>query len=633
MYKYVNILICVCAIPAMADVVTVTPDKLDFGSHPLGTQAFQEVILSNPTKKAVNISSIAASGDFTVLAQYCGSVLSAGSKCYIDLLFSPTSVGAATESLTINDDANNTPQKVKLSGIGTPPQLVSITVTPSGAVVPVGMTRQFAATGTLTNHVNVDLTSTAQWSSSAPTASVNAAGLVAALSPGVATISAASAGVAGSAPMSILPPVVTSLKVSPTNFSVGSFTTHQFTVTGSYSDSTTADLTAVATWSSSNTAVATVSASGLVSTTQPGVTAIRALVPAGSGFFLDQTGTLEVAFFSSHSMLSSPRAGHSAVRLNDGRVLVSGGVDSTSLPVSSTDILNPEYLFLTPGPAMAMPRWGHTTTLLPGGRVLVAGGGGNPTAELFDPVSGLFAPTSDLNVNRINHTATLLNNGQVLIAGGNSNTAELYDPFTGMFTPTGSMAVSRASHTATLLNDGRVLIAGGSPSTMIELYDPATGVFNSGGALTTDRTYHAAARLADGRVLLIGGQSGQGFTSSVDLYDPATGAISTAPPMRLARAYHTATLLQNGQVLVAGGLDGEFDPTAVARSIERFDPTTGTFAGSGNMATYPTSGVRVYHTATLLQSGQVLLAGGIGDHPNGTAEVYEPGVPYTPGLQ
>jgi hypothetical protein len=51
------------------------------------------------------------------------------------------------------------------------------------------------------------------------------------------------------------------------------------------------------------------------------------------------------------------------------------------------------------------------------------------------------------------------------------------------------------------------------------------------------------------------------------------------------------------------------------------------------MATYPTSGVRVYHTATLLQSGQVLLAGGIGDHPNGTAEVYEPGVPYTPGLQ
>jgi ABC-type uncharacterized transport system ATPase subunit len=104
--------------------------------------------------------------------------------------------------------------------------------------------------------------------------------------------------------------------------------------------------------------------------------------------------------------------------------------------------------------------------------------------------------------------------------------------------------------------------------------------------------------------------------------------------MRFARAFHTATLLHNGQVLVAGGMDNEFDPTLVAKSIERFDPTTGTFAGSGDMATYPTSGERVYHTATLLQNGQVLIAGSLAaaDYPNGTAEVYVPAVSDPPGL-
>jgi hypothetical protein len=101
--------------------------------------------------------------------------------------------------------------------------------------------------------------------------------------------------------------------------------------------------------------------------------------------------------------------------------------------------------------------------------------------------------------------------------------------------------------------------------------------------------------------------------------------------MRFARAFHTATLLNNGQVLVAGGFGGSVyggpDTT-----VERFDPTSGTFAGWGDMATYDTSGARVYHTATLLQNFQVLLAGGLGDS-SGTAEIYQSGIPAPPGLQ
>ena len=98
---------------------------------------------------------------------------------------------------------------------------------------------------------------------------------------------------------------------------------------------------------------------------------------------------------------------------------------------------------------------------------------------------------------RVYHTATLLKTGKVLIVGGwdGSNTlasAELYDPATQTFAPTSGMITPRHSHTATLLADGRVLIAGGTgdyalgypygvPIFSAEIYDPATGTFTATG--------------------------------------------------------------------------------------------------------------------------------------------------------
>ncbi len=111
---------------------------------------------------------------------------------------------------------------------------------------------------------------------------------------------------------------------------------------------------------------------------------------------------------------------------------------------------------------MITPRFGHTATLLYDGRVLIAGGEGDAhsgaRAELYDPASGAFVPTGDMTMSRTVHTATLLPSGKVLIAGGTPNpqsdestaSAELYDPATGTFAATGSMTVTRSFHTATL---------------------------------------------------------------------------------------------------------------------------------------------------------------------------------------
>src|ERR1700693_2348133 len=70
----------------------------------------------------------------------------------------------------------------------------------------------------------------------------------------------------------------------------------------------------------------------------------------------------------------------------------------------------------------------------------------------------------------------------------------------------------------------------------------------------------------------------------------------TAGSMNPDREFHTANLLNNGQVLIAGG--------SYFASAELYNPTTGMFNTTGSMNT-----TRELHTATLLNNGQVLIAG------------------------
>jgi hypothetical protein len=75
--------------------------------------------------------------------------------------------------------------------------------------------------------------------------------------------------------------------------------------------------------------------------------------------------------------------------------------------------------------------------------------------------------TGPLNIERFSHTAALLPNGMVLAAGGVSSSgitasAELYDPVSGVWSAIGNMKAAREGHTATLLADGSVLEAAGN---------------------------------------------------------------------------------------------------------------------------------------------------------------------------
>jgi hypothetical protein len=100
------------------------------------------------------------------------------------------------------------------------------------------------------------------------------------------------------------------------------------------------------------------------------------------------------------------------------------------------------------------------------------------------------------------------------------------------------------------------------------------------------------------------------------------GIFAPTGSMNMARYAHTATILGSGKVLVTGGFlytkPGHHDAIA---SAELYDPAAGTFTGTGSM-----SAERVYHTATVLPNGKVLLAGGVGlsDEELASAELYDP---------
>jgi len=348
----------------------------------------------------------------------------------------------------------------------------------------------------------------------------------------------------------------------------------------------------------------------------------------------------------STSSMSGKRDFHTATLLNNGQVLVAGGrvsvagggiLDSTGSALSTAELYDFKSQTWSQTGALKRGRDFHTATLLNNGQVLAAGGVDISdvlsTAELYDFKSQTWSQTTgDLNQERVAHTATLLNNGQVLAAGGADkagsplSTAELYDPNSGTWRKTtDTLSQKRLAHTATLLNNGQVLVVGGcvdiQASTSLstaELYDPSTETWSQVGDMKEARAFHTATLLNNGQVLVAGGYDGDSLITA-ELYDPSTETWSQVGDMKEARAFHTATFLNNGQVLAAGGSDRVVGGGNVINTAELYDPNSKTWS----QTTGDLNQERFTHTATLLNNGQVLIAGGQDKKiPLATAELY-----------
>jgi hypothetical protein len=293
--------------------------------------------------------------------------------------------------------------------------------------------------------------------------------------------------------------------------------------------------------------------------------------------------------FGGTGSMTTARVAPTATRLTDGRVLIVGGQNPAGggHMLASAELYDPDTGAFTATGSMTTARSSHTTTLLQDGSVLVAGGitpfqtsdssaAGEVvgSAELYDPPSGTFRSPGPLIGPRADATATLLQDGRVLIAGGTNDmsmfgnavsSAELYDPISEAFTATGSMTTTRLGATATLLLDGRVLLAGGnsgaadviSPQASAELFDPVDGTFTPAGVMSWPRIRHTATLLLDGRVLIVGGGEGPAPLVGAELFDPAAGTFTPTAPKDLVGGDCTATRLLDGRVLVAGCWNGD----------------------------------------------------------------------------
>jgi Kelch motif/Galactose oxidase, central domain len=188
----------------------------------------------------------------------------------------------------------------------------------------------------------------------------------------------------------------------------------------------------------------------------------------------------------------------------------------------------------------------------------------------------------------------------------------------------GALVTPRRLHTLTRLENGKILAAGGLDGSAglrtAELFDPGTRRWTQTGLLETARWGHSATLLRDGTVLVTGGsaaRSAGGATAlrSAERYDPDGGEWHSVPAMTDARTGHTAVVLESGDVLVVGGVcpTGAADDPALA-FCELYDQGKKKWTTTGSL-----SRGRRHHRATLLSGGAVLVTGGTAPGSPGTA--------------
>jgi hypothetical protein len=334
-----------------------------------------------------------------------------------------------------------------------------------------------------------------------------------------------------------------------------------------------------------------------------------------------------------------------------GDVLVTGGGAGTltsATGLASTELWNFRRMTRTAGPLMTTARALHSAVTLNDGRVLLIGGANQTgtvlaSCELYDPATNSFSATGSMGTPRILHGACLMADGRVMVAGGTStltpdvtaaitgtlNSAEIYNPTSGTWTNTANIGGQRLAPALSLLSTGQVMVSGGVQvgfffgipisavsTTAVQRWNPANGTWSSGASMAQGRAGHQynQVTLNDGRILMTGGVNVPNLLGAAtaapingaEAYNPVTNSWQTVN-MPTARALHSATVLADGRVVVCGGAQGSFTaPTSIA-NVDMFTPASNTWS-SLPLLTTPRSS----HAANLLPDGTLILFGGQG---------------------
>lgn len=248
------------------------------------------------------------------------------------------------------------------------------------------------------------------------------------------------------------------------------------------------------------------------------------------------------------------RRSHTATLLPNGKVVILGGGNgvstTTSQAIQSAEMFDPATGMFTLIGNMTQRRSAHSALLLDDGTVLISGGSTltgtlypTNTAEIFDPADNSFTPVGPMNYPHLAQLPGKLRDGRVVqgssyyndthtsTGGRISAESEIYDPATRSFTPIPRMFKQRIDIGAQGLLDGTLLIAGGvttSPNfpsifqPTSEIYDPETASWKLSGIMSIGRDEFSGLLLDDGRVVISGGfvSPGAVLLNTVEIYTP-----------------------------------------------------------------------------------------------------------------
>ncbi|HIB68790.1 MAG TPA: hypothetical protein EYO33_27790 [Phycisphaerales bacterium] len=206
------------------------------------------------------------------------NVSTAVARLQIEYLQGETVIGLGSVALELTPgktvEINNPPFQDVVSALS------SLPVTPGGTTIADGSGQQFTVIGTFADNTQLDLSSSARWSSSNPSvATIAPGGLASAVSPGETTVTAAIGPVSDSTALTVSTATISSIQVTPNSPVIAAGTTQDFTATATLTNGQTQDVTTSAQWSSSNTSVATVvSNTGVASGVAAGQSQISASV-------------------------------------------------------------------------------------------------------------------------------------------------------------------------------------------------------------------------------------------------------------------------------------------------------------------------------------------------------------------
>jgi hypothetical protein len=250
-----------------------------------------------------------------------------------------------------------------------------------------------------------------------------------------------------------------------------------------------------------------------------------------------------------------------SVLLVDGKVLVSGGGYPDG--VASSELYDPASKTWSLTGSMLTPRKDHALVRLQDGKVLATGGrtllNGTPltSAEIFNPASGTWSATGSMGTGRFDHAAILLADGKVLVVGGGETagsrlSAEIFNPATGTWAAVASsLTAERTVPSLLLLPSGDVLVLGGQ--LQIERFNAAGQTFSVPASFRLRHQYAPAILLPSGKAMVAGGQGNGDATLAMEIFDPSDNSVQFGPNLLQTRQEHVVVVGANGKAYFLGG--------------------------------------------------------------------------------